>query len=273
MSNPPVVPPPVIVPPPPGQKVVPFSGAQAQFLTLMADMTVDVIEMAAGTYSGWSLTVNINRSARPLLVRPASGAAVVFDGGSSGLLYLGLNGHASDITFDPTGGSFTIQNRSVGSTGIVWTGYVERIRLDHFVIRNCSGAAAASQGHCLYISSDGTHRAKGIIANGWDVGPSAGRSLNGLQLYHNLNVDGVTVHDWKVSGCNRGAYLWSDATGVSVDGWTIADCNVAIDARETAVGKVSNCHATNCAVEGITKPGTGNWTDAAMVDGGGNTWS
>lgn len=62
------------------------TGTAAALVVLMIDMTVDVIEVAAGTYSGWHLggsgepVFAFSRKARPLLVRPAPGAAVIWDG-------------------------------------------------------------------------------------------------------------------------------------------------------------------------------------------------
>ena len=118
-------------PSPSGPKIVVFgpSGTQAQFVSLMNDMSVDVIEMTAGTYRGWHLGAStgglvVNRAARPLLVRPAPGAAVVWDdtGGTSGDSFLHwLLNVASEvtnyITFDPagTGGASRFRTMRSGS--------------------------------------------------------------------------------------------------------------------------------------------------------------
>jgi hypothetical protein len=268
----PVVPPPVI--PPPGQKVVAFSGTAAQLVALMADTSVDVIEMVAGTYARWSAIINVARpTTRPLLVRPAG--AVIFDGtgmGGTPPFYVGWNSLASYITFDPagTGGSFTIQNYAIAQIGLVDAKYTDHVTFNGIVVRNCTGTVSPQTSHCLYVESDGTHRSKAFTANGWDVVGPTNRYLNGVQTYHAPNVDGLTLHGWKVTNLHRAGYLYADATGVDIDGWTIADCDATFDAQDSASGTVRNCHATN---SGTTKPGSGYWTDAALVDGGGNTWA
>jgi hypothetical protein len=257
----------------------PASGTATQFVALMADMTIDVIEMAPGTHSGWHLYVRLDRSARPLLIRPAPGAAVVFQGDSSGsgLLYLGANvglpGYPTSataaITFDAagTGGSFTATGYTLGATGLVYTGWVHHVAVNGLIVRNITGAAGGSTSHALYVSSDDTHRSSGIVANGWDV--QLTHLVNAVQTYHNPSVDGLQLHGWNVSGCNRAGYIWADATAVDIDGWTINSCNVTFDAQQTAAGTVKNTRAVS---SGTTTPGHGYWTDPALTAGGGNAW-
>ena len=265
-------PPPVV--PPPGQKIVPFSGTAAQLVALMADMTVDVIEIAAGTYPKWSVIINVARpTSRPLLVRPAAGGAVIFDGtgmGGTPPFYVGWNSLASYITVDAagTGGSFTIANYSIAAIGLVDAKYTDHVTFNGLIVRNCSGAPRTS--HCLYVESDGTHRSKSFTANGWDVVGPSNRYLNGVQTFHSPSVDGLTLHGWTVSNLHRAGYIDADATGIDIDGWTIANCDATFDAAETAAGVIKNCHATN---SGSTVFGSGYLTDRALVDGGGNTWS
>jgi hypothetical protein len=261
-------------PPVPGQKVVPFSGTAAQFTALIADTTVDVIEIAAGTYLRWSVILNTDRTARPLLVRPAAGAAVIFDGMgiSAPPFYVGWNSLCAHVTFDPagTGGSFTLQNYSLGQIGLVDMKHVSDVTFNAFIVRNCTGTVSAQTTHCLYVESDGTHRSARVTANGWNVVGPSNRYLCGVQTYHEPNVDGLTLHGWTVTGLHRAAYLWADATGIDVDGWTISSCDATFDAEETASGTIKNCHATN---SGKTVFGSGYLTDKAIVDGGGNSWA
>src|SRR4030095_3707652 len=101
------------------------------------DMSVDVIELQAGTYRDWHVYIDIDRT-RPVLVRPAAGAALGWDAtGSSnpdGLFYFGYHSFSSDIRIDPagTGGSFTIQNYQLGQQGLVNTFWVDRITFNGF---------------------------------------------------------------------------------------------------------------------------------------------
>ncbi len=111
-------PPPVT---PPGQIVrqCPASYTSSQFVAMMRDMTLDVIELPAGTRT-WPLTFvkDLSRKARPLTVRSLPG--VIFDGagGSGGLLHFNtLNGPVTG-TSCPTGRS----RRSRRITCPRWTG-------------------------------------------------------------------------------------------------------------------------------------------------------
>lgn len=259
--------------PPPTGVVRPFPGTgsntPAAFIAMMRDMTLDVIEIAAGTYTGWNLNVkDLSRAARPLTIRPAG--AVIFDGGgmSSGLLYLNtLVGAGTptipveDITFT---GPFTVRNYALGATGLVLTGWVKRVTLNGFIVRNVTGSGNTS--HALYVNSDEAHRSSAITANGWDV-LCSNRTISALQTYHEPQVDGLTAIGWKVAGCHRATYLYHNATGITVDGWTIADCNATIDAEGVATGVVKNCTATN---SGPLAKGQGYWLAAGILDGGGN---
>lgn len=272
--------------PPSGGVIAQFPGTgpntSAAFLALMANMNIDTIEMAAGSYTGWHLYVRLSRAARPLLIRPAAGAAVTFagDGTGAGLLYLGTNvgapgypSFATDyITMDAagTGGSFTATGYTLGGTGLVMTGWVNHVTVNGLIVRNITGAAGGSTSHCLYVNTDDTHRGQNITANGWDIAFTGSRLVNGVQTYHTPNAQGVTLHGWTISGCHRAGYIWADGSGIDIDGWTIANCDATFDAQGTAAGSVKNCHATN---SGTTTPGSGYWTDAFLTDGGGNTWS
>ena len=265
--------------PPSGGVVVQFPGSGAStpaaLLALMADTATDVIEIAAGTYTAWVCFVNVARpSARPLLIRPAAGAAVVWDGGGGEdpAWRIGWSSLASYITFDPagTGGSFKIQNYDIGLAGLVMARYTDHVTFNGVIVRNCTGTVTPQTSHALYLDSDGTHRAQRWTSNNWDVVGPANKYLNGVHIYHTPSTDHVTLHGWTASSLFRAGFLDGDATGIDVDGWTIDNCTVTFDAVETAAGVIRNCHATS---SGTTVFGAGHLTDAAITDGGGNTWT
>jgi hypothetical protein len=133
----------VIVVPPPTGKVVAFNGGSASaFVTLCKDLTIDVIEMAGGTYPGWAAFLDVDRtSAHPLLIRPKAGAAVVWDGtGTTNTppFRIGWSTKASYITFDPagTGGSFTAQNYKLGKAGLIMGRYFDHLTFNGLIVRN-----------------------------------------------------------------------------------------------------------------------------------------
>lgn len=263
-------------------KIVPFGpGTPAQFLALMADMTIDVIEMVAGTYSGWHLfATGVDRTARPLLVRPAPGAAVIWDGAdgvvpggsvSSGLFYFGWTDKAAYITFDPaeTGGSFRIQNYRIADTGLVATAWVEHFTMNAFTVRGCTAPATNGwTAHCVYVSSDGVHRGANVTFNDWDVATGDGLFNPDLEVSHTPGCAGVTAYRWKCDGTaathsRMGFACGFDSTGILVDGFTFTNLLTPCNASDTCTGTVRNCTASGCGAPSFGPP---------LTDGGGNSW-
>jgi hypothetical protein len=274
---------------PTAQNIVQFPGSGAStpaaLLTLMSNTAYDVIEIAAGTYSQWACFVNVDRtSAHPLLIRPAANAAVIWDGtglnDGSPPWRIGWNSLASYITWDPagTGGSFKIQNYTIGMAGLVMTKYINHVTFNGVIVRDCNGGyggAAPQHTHCVYLGTDTTtppHRSQYWVSNSWDVIGPSNRYFNGFQTDHAPNTDHVIANSWTVSSLHRAVYAYADPTDLTIDGWTIADCDATIDNDgDTATGVVSNCHSTN---SGPLTPGSGQWTaNGLLVSGGGNTSS
>lgn len=147
------------------------TGTQAQFLALMKDMTVDVIEMGAGTYHfAGQMMINIDRSSRPLTVRPATGATVIFKGDGSGAdwgqFYFGRGGQAAYITMQ----GFIFDGYTLAGTAVVWVGNAHHITLNNMTVRNTT-AAAGRQIYiwALYLSYDAGVSAQNITADNWTV--------------------------------------------------------------------------------------------------------
>jgi hypothetical protein len=251
------------------QKIVKFgsSGTPAEFLALMKDMTIDVIEMQSGTYRGWHhLDIDVDRTVRPLLVRPAAGATVTFDdaGGTSnhGLFYLGLGGYTSDIAFDSTGtgGIYVIQNYAIRDTALIWGGWQHNIKFAGFRVRDITGAAGGMTSHVVFVSTDGIHAPSTLEFSDFDIALS-GQLVSALQIWDTA-AQGVIAKRFTVSGCHWGFVGRSAAIGVEIEGWTISNCAISFDSQGPA-GIVRQVHATTSGPPIIESP---------MVDGGGNDW-
>jgi len=257
------------------QKIAQFGnwGTPAQFLALMKDMSIDVIEMAAGTYFGWHLFFDVDRTARPLTVRPAAGATVIFDdsGGetSDGLFYPGWSSYTSNITFQ---GPFQVTNYVIGQTGLVSTAWVANLTFNRFVVKGTTAPTTNGQtAWAVYVSSDGTHRGSNLTFNDWNVDNSqSGHKVSGLQIYHTPQAVGISALRWTVTGGFWGIVGRGDATAVVIDGWTIGNTVYPFDSDSGESGRgpagtVSNMTSTGSAnAPIITSP---------MVDGGGNSWN
>ncbi len=251
--------------------------SQEQFDALLGDMSVDVIEMEGGTYRGWHLRFAHSRAARPLLVRPAPGAQVVWDdtGGTTGdgLFHVGWGpGYVAAttvtdyITFDPagTGGSFTIQNYQLGQVGLISTAWADHVAFDAFTTRNISGVAPGWLSWQVYVSSDGVHAGSNLTFNDWDVGASSGRTVGGLQTYHDPQARSVTALRWTISGAKSAMTLYGGVTGLRVEDWTISDCDYPVTSDGNAAGFLRGNRSTGSTNPPDIRP--------PLIDAGGNSW-
>lgn len=261
--------------PPGGAVVTSFTSfSQSDFEALVAAMTCDVIELAAGTYHNWHLRhgLDVDRSSRPLWVRPAPGAAVVWDnagegGDATGLAYFGFDHYTSDITFYAagTGGSFTIQNYDIGDTGIVATAYANNIVFNDVTVRNCNGRITTSS-HCVYVSTDHVHRGSNLYFDNWDVDVT-NHVINAMQTFGSPNADGIHFRNWAVRGTNRVAYYWGDGTGLDVAGITVENVNIVFDVQQTVTGHIENYKVIS-SLGGPVGAGLGQWGNTGVTDGG-----
>jgi hypothetical protein len=261
----------------PGQAVVSFgpNGTQAEFVALMADTSVDVIEIADGTYSGWHIggsgqpAFTINRSGHPLLVRPAAGATVIFDGAGvpsgDGWFYAGRwttqSAPVGSFTFQ---GPFVIQNYALGQQGLVSTYWAEHVAFSGFATRGITGLSGGSTSWQVYVSSDGIHRGSDLTFDDWTVAATPGKNASGLQTYHDPQASGVHAVGWTIDAPHIAILSWGDATGVDVEGWRITNADYPVSTDGVAAGILRNNSATGSMYAPIIK--------APFVDGGGNSW-
>jgi len=241
------------------------SGTETQFLALMKNMSIDTIEMAPGTYHNWHLDFNVDRTARPLTIKPAHGTVIFDASGSSsreGPFLAGWGGYTAYVRFQ---GPFVIQNYTIGQTGLVATDWVNHLTFNGFTVRGTKAPSTNGQtAWAVYISSDGTHHGSNLTFDDWNVDNSTSdHKVSGLQLYHTPQAAGVTALRWRVTGGYWGFVGRGNATGVKIESWTITNCTVSVDSNGPA-GIVENVHAKSSGAPTIRKP---------MIDGGGNSWS
>ncbi len=232
----------------------------AQFLAAIAEPSTDVLELAAGTYRPGIIYLNVDRS-RPLTIRPAAGATVVFAGGTRPAFYMGLGGVAGRITLS----NIVFDGFAMGPDGIVWLGNCHDITLTGITVRNSVGTAGFSW--ALYVSTDGGSGPRNVTADNWTV-DGGGRTLGGLAIGHTPAAQGVTARHWTVRNASYAIYSATPATGVHIDDWTIDSSGLttfdylSVVFEQTA-GDIRNVRATNSGKPEILAP---------MVDAGGNSW-
>ena len=259
--------------PAPAQRTASFtpSDSSSTFHTFLADETVDVIEMAAGTYHLGYTVINIDRT-RPILVRPAAGATVILSGASIGSdpqFEFGDGGTAGNITMQ----GLIFDGFILGQQGIIQALDSHDITLNDMVVRNSRANGTSAQPYqawAIYLSSNATVHSTNFTANDWTVDGSA-RGLSALQVYGGSHV---TANNWSVANAYYAVYASSTRgplTDLVVDGWTISNtgapawgtANVSL-AVENSSGRYSNMHGTTSGV--LLNVGS-----PRLTDGGGNS--
>ena len=262
---------PTVVTTPPGAvvKAFPATGTQAQFLAALADTTIDVLELAPGTYHFTRTVINIDRTDRPLIVRPAAGARVIFagDAAGGGQFYFGLGGVAASLDFEFAG--ITFAGYSLCDTGLVWMGNANHITFDGPTVQNvtCAGPGAIYS-WALYLSEDAGVSPTFIAADDWTV-IGADHTVSALQIGHPpSSVANIDASRWNVSGVAYSVYAYGTVTDLILDGWTIADSVVADRPYTIYFGpRVSGTYRNMQAAGSGGIESTGG-----MTDGGGNSW-
>jgi hypothetical protein len=249
-------------------------GSADDFVRLMADMTVDVIEIQAGTYTGWHIggsgqpAFTVLRT-RPLVIRPAPSATVIFDGGGvpsgDGWFYAGRwttqAFPVGGFTFE---GPFIIQNYALGQQGLVSTYWAQHVAFNGFQTRGITGQPGGSTSWQVYVSSDGSHRGEDLTFNDWTVAATPSGNVSGFQTYHNPQAVGVRAYRWSITAPHIAILSWGDAREVDIQDWTISGCGYPVSTDGVAQGVLLGNTASSCAYGPIIK--------APFVDGGGNTW-
>lgn len=241
----------------PAQHVVSFTTADpsSTFKTLLADETVDVVEMAAGTYHLPYMVINIDRP-RPVLVRPAVGATVILSGSQIGTdpqFGFGLGGTAGNIAMQ----GMVFDGFILGQQGIIQALDTHDITLNDMVVRNsrCNGTTAQPyHSWAIYLSSTSTLHSTNFTANRWTVDGSS-RQMGALQVYGGSHI---AATGWSVANAYYAIYASSargPLTDFVLDGWTVSNTgapawgtsNVSL-AVENSSGTYSNMHATTSGV-------------------------
>jgi hypothetical protein len=264
-----------IFPPAPttsGERVVSFTPSQtaAMLLAFLRDESVDVIELN-GTYQLPYMVINIDRK-RPVVVRPAAGAAVVLLGtktwGSSQFEF-GDGGTAGNITMQ----GFIFDGHILKQQGIIQATNCHDIAVNDMVVRNCRADGTYAQPYhawAVYLSATATTFPMNFTANGWTIEATA-RGMSALTV---SGGDHINVSGWVVSNAYYAVYASSNRgplTDFILDGWTISGTggstwgspNVSV-AIENSSGRFSNMHAVSSGV--LLNMGT-----PKMADGGGNS--
>ena len=242
-------------------------------------MGIDAIEMVGGTYRWDNVSIGVDRTARPLTVRPAADGTVTFAGNGSttgsGILNFGATAAAKWITFDGVApGGFTFDSVSLAQVGVLSIRSSDHLTLRNMTFRNLvrdtAWAPKAYTSWAAYISTAGGRANSNLTLDHWTMtAPAVRRGVSFIQT-DSSTATNTSIHltNMTVTGADYAFYGGVPATDLVLDNWTIVDCgengSSVRFANGSESGRYSNLHAT-------TSDRLLNQS-AGMVNGGGVVW-
>jgi hypothetical protein len=263
-----VEPPPEPTPvPPPTEAVLQVSPTDSapSLVAAFANMNYDVVEFKAGTYKPGPVYVNIDRSARPLTVRQAAGAAVTFSGSGGGAFYFGLGGAAAHIAFRVPG--LVFDNYKIGSTGIVWMGNCHDMEFSGPIVQNSATTTDPINSWAVYLSVDAGVSPRNVVVDNWTV-KGVNRGISALQVGHPPStMAGIYARRWVVDSASYAIYAYGVVSDFQVDDWSVTNSVRADRPYTVFFGSGVTGTYKNMLV------GTGGLeSKGGMTDDGGNVW-
>lgn len=264
------------------------SNTKAQFLTKVADMTIDVIELTSGTYTWQDVHVDTDRTARPLTIRPALGATCNFVGPATTTGIVFSFGHVSfarHITMDGRpggtgdGSGFIFKDMDIPQAGVIECRGATDCTFKYLTFQNLSrdlsgGATpAAYKSWCFYISGAGAGNCDDIIVdNCWFKAPAVYRDYSGIQVASSGSHGTVTISNVREMTNYHYAFAADvPITNLVLENWVMTDCGRTANASSIRIlsgtdvdGSYTNIDAT--LSEPFVNAGIGT-----MTDGGGNS--
>jgi hypothetical protein len=229
-------------------------------------MNIDTIELTAGTYHlGGSVYFDVNRTSRPLTIRPAAGAQVIFAGSgdatASGQFFFGLNTTASWITMK----GFIFDGYLLAQAGIFEVRQSSHVTLSNMVIRNVTRYTAYSDQPYktwgAYISRSNSN----FSADGWTL-VGSGRQWSGIQIDSGTTASSIHLTNMTMSHLDYAFYEDVPTTDLVLDSWALTDCGQG--------GASISFHRSGGVyrnIDGWSSSGI-NLNSSTMANGGGNSW-
>lgn len=205
-----------------------LAGTVATFLALLADETIDIIEMASGTYTWATVDVDIAR-VHPVIIRPVDGGTVTFSGAITsedqrGQFEFGEGANqCSNMDFE---GPFIFTGYTLGQIGIIWMQNVRHLKFNNVTVVSSSYGASGGPytSWAVYISSTSAgYHSEDVELNDWTVDCGA-KVLSALQVIGGRNI---TAARWKVTGAWFAIYATPEY-GVALSNFFVEDWEVDV---------------------------------------------
>lgn len=275
---------PTNIPTPNLQKTVTLSPSNtaAQFRAAVADLSVDVIELTTGTYNWQNVQIDVDRTSRPLTIRPASGATATFVGPattSGSIFVFGNNATAKYITMDgikPDG--FVFRGFAIVASGVFGVNGSDHVTFRNMTFQNLTrdpkfgNPSEPYKSWLFYIYSPvGRLNDHLVIDHITGLPPAVSRDISGIQISSTSVMQGtITLTNINLTNYDYAFYSEVPTTNLILDTWTITNCgnhSTPASVSFTPVninGTYKNLHAT------LSDPLRNNST-GAMINGGGNS--
>lgn len=262
------------------------SNTKAQFTAACANMSIDVIELTSGTYTWQDVHIDVDRTARPLTIRPALGATCNFVGPATTTGIILSFGHvtmAKYITLDGrpggtgTGSGLIFKDLELAQSGVIEVRGSDHLTFQYLTFQNLARDYAVSgtgehKSYCFYISGAGAGNNDNLVLdNCWFKAPAVYRDISCLQIASSGSHGTVVMSNVKeMTNYHYSLSVDVPVSSLTLENWVMTDCGRTASASSirifpvTVNGSYTNIDAT--LSEPLRDDGTGTFTD-----GGGNS--
>jgi hypothetical protein len=285
VDNPPVI---VIPPPPTGEDVLRV--APGDVLAAIRNPNINVIE-TSGRWVGGGI-MSVDRSARPLTIRPAPGTRIDSvgrgDGGGQGAVFaMGYGGALKGVTLDGRPGgvgsasAWAFRDVNLWRAGIFEVYATEDVAFRYLTYENLGVDTGMLGGPTTswvwYIGLGGTLSRRMVIDHQWFKHPRGDRVMGVAQVY--AGGGGAAVDDFKMTNIEEmdsysvGFTAWdARADNILLDRWKMNNVRGYYAGNSIYLHGSGHCSGTykNIVATGSDGFGDDHTGGGVVVNGGGN---
>lgn len=260
--------------------------SKATFQTKCQDMNIDVIELASGNYTWQAVDINVDRTARPLTIRPAAGATVNFVGPittDGTCIKLGNSVRTKYVTFDGRAGgigatsSMIFKDMSISQAGVFEPRGTNFCTFKYLTFQNISRDTAFSdqpyKTWAFYISGAGTGSNDELVVDHcWFKAPNSYRDISAIQVASSGSHGHITVSNVEEM-TNYHYALAVDVTTSNLElvNWVMTDCGRVSNGSSIRVLSGTNCNGSYTNIDATLSEPFVNAGTGTMTNGGGNS--
>lgn len=273
------------------------SNTRTQILTQTTNLNIDVIEFTSGTYSIQDMQINVDRSSRPLTLRPAPGATLNWVGpatSSGQIIGLGQSVWTKHVTLDGRPGGvgstsgWIFKDIALAQSGVIEPRGTANCTFKYLTFQNLSRdlavpGTAAFKAYCFYISGAGSGSAGNtdlLIDHCWFKAPAVNRDVSCIQLassgvHSNISITNVM----EMTNYHYGFVCDVEVTNILLDTWVMTNTgrsSTPASIRFTEYGGTSDNFFMSGTYQNIVATSSDPFSDdhpgaGTITNGGGNS--